>query len=367
MKISTKLTGLIGAAALLSVSLYGLIAYRTYANIQFQRLLNHGLDYQQPLKALGEGIYRHQLAALDAKRKGVSDSEALNRADGLIRSALDQMATANRRVESDGYRLPDLTGLRQAVERILATRPRSDVSMSSIAQAHEAGFIQLRQSFQTAQVTFEILRDTDEDITLVGDLQFELLPSIIAARGALIARIFAFDDARSEGQMSAGVIRGLTENIQKQVGALQELARRHVRDATRIARADPEKRGWEQHVQPATGLQDRVQRFSSAITAVVADGQSASTLVDEDDAALTAFIGAWRALSTNVEEVLSSRLSANTRDFYIQSAAIAAIMVLLFFAMLWIVRSVTKDINTAESTTGRIAEGDLDLTVEGTE
>ena len=367
MKISTKLTGLIGAAALLSVSLYGLIAYRTYSNIQFQHLLNHGLDYQQPLKALGEGIYRHQLAALDAKRKGASDSEALSRADGLIRSALDQMSTANRRVESDGYRLPDLTGLKQAIDRVVATRPRGDTSMSSIAQAHEAAFVQLRQSFQAAQVTFEVLRDTDEDITLLGDLQFELLPSIIAARGALIARAFVFDDARSDGQMNSGVMRGLTEGIQRQVGALQELARRHVRDATRIARADSEKRGWEQHVQPATVLQDRIQRFSSAITAVLVDAQAASTLVEEDEASLTAFLGAWRALSTNVDEVLSARLSANTRAFYVQSTAIAAIMVLLFFAMLWIVRSVTRDINTAEAVTARIAEGELDLTVEGTE
>ena len=367
MKISTKLTGLIGAAALLSVSLYGLIAYRTYSNIQFQHLLNHGLDYQQPLKALGEGIYRHQLAALDAKRKGASDSEALSRADGLIRSALDQMSTANRRVESDGYRLPDLTGLKQAIDRVVATRPRGDTSMSSIAQAHEAAFVQLRQSFQAAQVTFEVLRDTDEDITLLGDLQFELLPSIIAARGALIARAFVFDDARSDGQMNSGVMRGLTEGIQRQVGTLQELARRHVRDATRIARADSEKRGWEQHVQPATVLQDRIQRFSSAITAVLVDAQAASTLVEEDEASLTAFLGAWRALSTNVDEVLSARLSANTRAFYVQSTAIAAIMVLLFFAMLWIVRSVTRDINTAEAVTARIAEGELDLTVEGTE
>ena len=76
MKISLKLSVLIAAAALLAVSLYGLIAYRAWSDIQFQRLLNHGRDYTQPLRSLGDAVYKNQLAALDAKRKGGADRKS---------------------------------------------------------------------------------------------------------------------------------------------------------------------------------------------------------------------------------------------------------------------------------------------------
>jgi len=367
MKISTKLSVLIAAAALLALSLYGLIGYRAYSNIQFQRLLNSGLDYLQPLRALGEGMYKHQLAALAAKRQGGADTDALNRADEALRQALEQLSKVNREIESRGYGVPDLSALRTAIDRLLALRPRPDTSMSVIAQAHEAAFVQLRQAFQKTMVAFQVLQDTEEDITLLGDLQFELLPTVLAARATLISRVFIFDDARAEGSMSAAVLRGLNDGIQRQIGALVEISQRHASDVSRIARADPSKRGWERHVQPASAVLERVQRYPSAIAEVLTSPKPAASLVEEDEASLAAFLGGWRALSINVEEALAARLDANTRDFYLQSVVIGAIMTVLFFAMWWIVRGVTRDINAAETITGRIAEGDLDIDVPGTE
>ena len=90
-------------------------------------------------------------------------------------------------------------------------------------------------------------------------------------------------------------------------------------------------------------------------------------MLQEEEAALAAFDAARRALSVNVDEALAARLSAHTRDFYLQSAAIGAIMVVLFAAMWWIVRGVTRDITATERITGRIAEGDLDLEIPGIE
>ena len=75
----------------------------------------------------------------------------------------------------------------------------------------------------------------------------------------------------------------------------------------------------------------------------------------------------WRNLTIAVDDNLGARLSANARDFYVQSAVLAAIMVALFVAMWWGVRSVTRDINQGEAVTARIAAGELDITVEGTE
>lgn len=367
MKISTKLSVLIAAAALLTLSLYGLIGYRTYSNIQFQRLLNRGLDYLPPLKAVGEGIYKHQLAALEAKRRGATDTEALTRAGEMLRRAFEQLSTVNRQVESNGHSVPDFSALRTAVDRTLALRPRPDTSVSSIGQAHDAAFAQLRQSFRATMVTFQVLQDTEEDVTLLGDLQFELLPTIMAARAGLVSRIFIFDDARAEGSMSASVARGLNDGIQRQIGALDEISRRHASDMSRIARADPSKRGWEQHIQPANAILDRAQRYPGVIAEVLANAKPAASLLEEDEASLAAFLGAWRALSAIVDDALTARLSASTRDFYLQSAVIGGIMVALFFAMWWIVRGVTHDISAAEAITGRIAEGDLDIDIPGTD
>lgn len=108
MKISLKLSVLIAAAALLAVSLYGLIAYRAWSDIQFQRLLNHGRDYTQPLRSLGDAVYKNQLAALDAKRKGGADTDAMRSSGEAMRTALGQLSATSRALEAEGYPTPDL-------------------------------------------------------------------------------------------------------------------------------------------------------------------------------------------------------------------------------------------------------------------
>ena len=368
MKISTKLTALICAAALLTGGLYGLIAYRTNSNLQSQRYLKSDAQYVVPLRALGEGLYRHQLATFEAKSKRISESDALRRSEDLIRSAMDSLTAANRAVEADGRSGPEVSGLRPAIDRVLSLRPRPDLSASAIAQAHEAAFAQLRELFFATENVFNLLGDTEEDFTLLMAAQFEIFPNMVLSRSNLIGRIFVFEDARAESPSSAAPLKVLQDGIQRQIGALEEITRRQVRDVTRIAKDDHSRRNWDRHVAPALALQERSQRFFG----MVAEGLAANVpappgVVVEDEAYLTALLESWRNLTIAVDDNLGARLSANARDFYVQSAVLAAIMVALFVAMWWGVRSVTRDINQGEAVTARIAAGELDITVEGTE
>ena len=366
MKISTKLTGLICAAALLSSGLSGLLAYRNYGGIQEQQRIAAGVAYVEPLRSLGEGLYRHQSAMLAAKVAGAAGTDAVTRSQEQIRTAMDHLATANKSIQATFGREPELSGIKPAIDRILALRQRPDLSISTIVQQHETAFAQFRELSFAAADSLNVLADPDADIILTTIVQHEVYPSLLIGRASLIGRLYVFDWARAEGAVTIAAIRAQLDGIQRQIGTVQEIIGRSSRNLSRAVYADQSRRGWEQHMPVILAFQERNERFARAVVEALADAPSVPTLVGEDEASLVALLESWRGLSRTIDENMSARLSVHLRDLYIQSAALVTTMMVLFASMWWGVRGVSRDINAAEAVTTRIAKGDLDVKVQGT-
>ena len=366
MKISTKLTGLICAAALLSSGLSGLLAYRNYGGIQEQQRIAAGVAYVEPLRSLGEGLYRHQSAMLAAKVAGAAGTDAVTRSQEQIRTAMDHLATANKSIQATFGREPELSGIKPAIDRILALRQRPDLSISTIVQQHETAFAQFRELSFAAADSLNVLADPDADIILTTIVQHEVYPSLLIGRASLIGRLYVFDWARAEGAVTIAAIRAQLDGIQRQIGTVQEIIGRSSRNLSRAVYADQSRRGLEQHMPVILAFQERNERFARAVVEALADAPSVPTLVGEDEASLVALLESWRGLSRTIDENMSARLSVHLRDLYIQSAALVTTMMVLFASMWWGVRGVSRDINAAEAVTTRIAKGDLDVKVQGT-
>ena len=110
---------------------------------------------------------------------------------------------------------------------------------------------------------------------------------------------------------------------------------------------------------------EREQKFLAAIDDSVLNPNAAPVLAGADEALLAALVNTWSGISATSASGLTARLGALEFSFYWHSAAIAVSMIVLFVAMLWGVRSVSRDINVAENVTARIAEGDLDVEIPG--
>jgi len=367
MKISRKLTGLIAIAAVMSSSLFGLIAYRDYTAIRNEQKVAAAEKYIGPLRKLGEGLYRHQLALLVAQAANAPIDESFTHSKTQIRAAIDQLEAANRDLRINFGRETELSGIKPPVERILSLNPRPDLAMPAIVEQHQAAFVQLREFFYAAMHSFDVLTDPEEDIILTMIAQFEVFPGLLIGRANLIGRIYLFDLAREGDAVSIADRRSHLDAIQRQIGALQELIGRSSRTIRRAGHADLAGRGWDQHMPATLALLERNGRFAQSVSEAVVNERAGPTLIADDADFLDALLASWYSLSNTIEAAIKKRLSGHIRDLYIQSAVVAGLMIILFAPIWWTVRSVTRDINAAEAMTTRIAAGDLDLTVEGQE
>jgi methyl-accepting chemotaxis protein len=354
-------------AALLSSGLFGILIYRSNESIQDERRVLAAATYVEPLRNLGEGLYRHQVATIAAKLTGTAGGDALARSEAQIRAALDSLAALNRIMQASYGREPDLSGVKSAIDPILSLRQRPEANLETIAELYGKVFVPLRELFFAAGDAFSILSEPDEDLVLTIITQFEVFPSLLIGRAEFMARLHTVDLLRAEGKVAIAVVRRELDGLQRQIGTTQEIVRRATRNLDRAVRADRQRRGWDHLVPAFRGLQEGNDRFARSVVEALADSPSAPAVVAEDEAYLAALIDAWRRLSQTIIQSMSARLSEHLFDFYARSSIIAAVMAALFVSMWWGIRGVSRDINAAETVTTRIAEGELDVKVEGTD
>jgi methyl-accepting chemotaxis protein len=366
MKISTKLTGLICAAGALSAGLFGLLSYNSFESIQFQRDIVAGQTFVAPLRDLGVALYRHEVAQLRGiSTRAAPGNEAVVRSEEQIKAAVDRLTAIHRDMKAKRGYEAETSGLKPAIERVLGLRESRDFSIANVTEAHEAALAQLlEQSVQIATV-FHNIEDPNADLVLSQIAEFEIFHGILIARANMMGRIFQIDDARKGGMSSGFVIRGQMDQLGQQMGIVREHLQSLQRAMNRSAQSDADGRGWAPFVQRVATLIEREHKFLAAIDDGVLNPNAAPVLAGADEALLAVLVDTWASISATSSAGLATRLGALEFAFYWHSAAIAVAMLVLFVAMLWGVRSVSRDINTAESVTTRIAEGDLDIEIPG--
>jgi methyl-accepting chemotaxis protein len=368
MKISTKLNGLIVVASLLSAGLFGYLTYNAHAGLDSEQRVTAGSTYAGPMRDLGEAIYRHKLNML--KNVGVAspDNDGLTRAKDAIRAVLARIDALDTRTLAKFGAAPAAPGLKPAIERILALRHGPTQNSAAIIEAHEATFAQYRELTFSAADTFDMLSDPDTDFVLIFLNQVEVYPNIMMSRAYLIGRSFVFDETASGRFAHTETLQIQINRLIEQQGVILENIRRLTRNVARAANVHNNARDWSNRVPIAAALAERSQRLESGYLAALNKSPSpvGSVMVGEEEMYLAALLDGWRSLTTQVDRGLADRLETNTRTFYLQSGFLAASLLVLFGAMGWGVRGVSRDIDATNALTTRIAQGELDVTVPGT-
>ncbi|MCA3260592.1 MAG: hypothetical protein ING44_01515 [Telmatospirillum sp.] len=368
MKIATKLTGLILAAATVSTVLFGVLTWQSHQALDDERRILAGLAYSSPMREMGEAVYRHKLNML--KNSGVAnpDNEGLARAKDAVRTALDRLEALDRSSRIAFGIAPESPGFRPAVERILALRHGPSQTAANIIEFHEATFAQYRELAFSAADAFNILGDPDVDFVLTFTNQFEVYPNVMMARAYLIGRAYVFDETL-DGRAGTNPedLQVQLDRLVEQQGVIAENLRRLVRNIARATRSEAAGRSWRARIPVVAALQERGQRLEAAYLAAMRSPPVGAAMVAEEEAFQIALSEAWRNLGTLIDANLNIRYAQNTRAFYLNTALMALSLIVLFGAMGWVVRGVSRDIVATNALTMRIAEGDLGVTVAGTE
>ncbi len=367
MKIATKLAALIVAAAAVSTALFGILTWQSHSGLEDERRVIAGLAYSVPLREMGEAVYRHKLNLL--KNSGVAnpDNDGLARAKDAVRSALDRLDALDRSSRLSMGVAPDAPGFRPAVERMLALRHGPSQNAANVIEFHEAVFAQYRELTFSAADVFNFLGDAEVDFVLTFINQFDVYPGVMMARAYLIGRAFVFDETL-DGRAGTNPedLQAQLDRLVEQQGVIAENLRRLVRNTARATRIEAADRSWRVRVPVVAALQERGQRLETAYLAAMRSPPVGASMVAEEEAFQAALSEAWRNLGTLIETNLNARYAQNARAFYLHTALLGLSLIVLFGAMGWIVRGVSRDIEATNALTMRIAEGDLDVTVPGT-
>ncbi len=369
MKISTKLSGLIVVASLLSAGLFGYLTYLAHVGLNAEERVIAGSTYAGPMRDLGEAIYRHKLNML--KNVGVAspDNDGLARAKEAIRAVLTRIDALDARTQAKFGTAPAAPGLRPAIERILALRHGPTQNSANVIEFHEATFAQYRELTFSAADTFEILGDPEVDFVLIFQNQIEIYPNILMSRAYLAGRSFVFDETASGRFAHTETLQIQINRLIEQQGVIAENMRRLMRNVGRAEKAQGNGRDWTNRAPIAAALAERSQRLENGYIAALNKSPSpvGSVMVGEEEMYLATLLEGWRALTTQVDRALADRMAANTRTFYLQTGLLAISLLVLFGAMSLGVRGVSRDIEATNALTMRIAKGELDVVVPGTD
>lgn len=368
MKISTKLTALICAGGLLSGGLFGLLTWNSFDSIQFQRNIVAGQTFVAPLRDLGAALYRHEVAQLrGVSTRAPAANEAVVRAEEQIKVSMERLRGAHQEMKAKRGLDAEIPSLKPAVDRVLALRESRDLSVAAVAEAHEASLAQLLDQSVQISTIFHNIEDPNADLVLSQIAEFEIFVGILIGRANMMGRIFQIDEARKGGMSSGFVMRGQVDQLGQQIGVVREYLQSLARAMKRSAQSEIDGRSWQPHVAKVAALIEREHKFFAAIDDAVLNPNAAPVLAGADEALLAGLLETWAGISATSADGLAARLAALEFNFYWHSAAIVVSMIALLVAMLLGIRSVSRDINVAEGVTTRIAEGDLEIDIPGTE
>lgn len=365
MRISAKLTALIVASTLVTGALLAWTTYESYVELRDARRFALAGGEIEPIRELGNALYRHKMTLLKGTATGNTDRATLARAKEAIGKAMADLDASHRRLRAEFGIAPAIPGLKPAVDRVIALQPGPELTAAGVLQVQEAAFGEfLALAFISADA-YNVLGDPDTDFVLMAMNQFEIFPNLLRGRAYLMGRVFLFDETLGGRNVTASSLQQQLEGLEQQRGATKEIMRRQLRNAQRAVALEPGGRDWAQRIAPIQALIARAERYDEALGAALRNPPAAMNVVAEDEANMDALIEAWTQLSRLISRNLDARLEADVRKFWFFTGLTVLATLILLVAMLRGVRGVTRDIAAAQSTTERIAQGELDVTVQG--
>ena len=367
MRISTKLSGLIVLSAVVTSALFGAVTWKNYEELNsYKRIAVAGTEIL-PIRSLGASLYRHKAVLLRAAAGGPADADGLAQAKDRLRKAMDEIESSRQRLLQEFGVAGNVPALAPAVDRVLALRITPELTAEAILEVHEAAFVQFGAlSFASADA-FNTFGDPDTDVLLMLTNQFDVFPSLLRGYAYLMGRLFLFDETLAGKNVTAQTLQGQLDVLQRQAGVNQETMARQMRNIQRAILFDKNDRGWGTRLPDTRTLHQRLERTDKAIETALSSPPGALQIGGEFDAALDGILESWSMLSGLLDVVLNKRLKQAEWSFWWMSAATAVPAILIMLAMLLGVLRVSRDIGVAEKSTSRIASGELDDPVEGTE
>lgn len=367
MRISTKLSGLIVLSAIVTSALFGAVTWKNYETLySYRRIAVAGTEIL-PIRALGASLYRHKAVLLRTALGGPADADGLAQAKDRLRKAMEEIEASRQRLLRDFGAAGNVPALAPAIERVLALRISPELTAEMILEVHEAAFTQFGAlSFASADA-FNTFGDPDTDVLLMLTNQFDVFPALLRGYAYLMGRLFLFDETLAGKNVTAQTLQAQLDVLQRQAGVNQETMARQLRNIQRAILFDKNDRGWGTRMPDVRRLHQRLERTDRAIETALASPPGALQTGGDFDAALDSILESWSALSGLLDVVLNKRLQQATLHFWWMSAATAVPAILIMLAMLLGVLRVSRDIGVAEKSTSRIAAGELDDPVMGTD
>ncbi len=368
MRISTKLSGLIILSAIVTTALFGALTWQSYEDLRYvQRVSAAGTEIL-PIRALGASLYRHKEEMLKSTANGgKADADQLAQSKDRIGKALAEVEATRKRMREEFGMAVDVPALRPTVEQVLALRPSPELTAAQVLELQEAAFGQFMALAYASADAFNILGDTETDVVLMLINQFDVLPGMLRGYAYLMGRLFLFDETLAGKSVTAEGLQEQLQTLQQQIGVNQETMARQLRNIQRAISFDKTDRGWGQRLPDARRLHQRLERTERAMMAALANPPGAVQAVGDFDQALDAILESWSTLSGLLDVTLDKRLKKTTQQFWMMIGVTAVPALLIMLAMLLGVLRVSRDIGVAEKTTSRIASGELDDPVAGTE
>lgn len=368
MRIATKLTALIVASTVVAAGLFGWNMYRAYGDLREARRIALAANEIEPIRELGEALYRHKMVLLRGVATGATDREALAKWKAAIGKAVADLGESHRRLREEFGYSPDVTGLRPAIDRVIALQPSPELTVAGVLQVQEAAFGYFQSLAFGSADAFNVLGDPEVDFVLIMSNQFDVFPNLLRGRAFLMGRVFLFDETLGGRSVGAASLHQQIEGLEQQKGVTAEILRRQMRNAQRAGAFDKRTgRNWTDRVPAVQALIDRSERFNASLATALRSPPTAMAVVAEDEEIMDRLVESWRNLSTLIATAQNARLAEQTRQFWIVAVLTSLAVLALFAAMVRSVRGVSRDIEAAQATTARIASGELDRPAPGTD
>ncbi|MFY7779551.1 MAG: hypothetical protein ACOVQI_00360, partial [Tagaea sp.] len=210
MRIATKLTALIVASTVVAAGLFGWNMYRAYGDLREARRIALAANEIEPIRELGEALYRHKMVLLRGVATGSTDREALAKWKAAIGKAVADLGESHRRLREEFGYSPDVTGLRPAIDRVIALQPSPEVTVAGVLQVQEAAFGYFQSLAFGSADAFNVLGDPEVDFVLMMSNQFEVFPNLLRGRAFLMGRVFLFDETLGPRSVGAASLHECT-------------------------------------------------------------------------------------------------------------------------------------------------------------
>ena len=370
MKISGKLLALQFSAILAIGILFAFDLRNNLADVRQQENTKQGVAAGAVIHEIAEAFIHHELLFLKGLAGGSFDKEQLSRVKNRIRDAVlrveDIEKFAPNANETSRSAFEDF---RSAWRRLIDLQPEPSLSIEAVSESHDRAGSELAWSASRIAAVFEVLGDSESDVVLASMNVLEVYPKAVVARAKALNQVVEFHTSRNMKDATPEDVQKRFTEIIKSMGSIEELGRLQVRNVSRATKSNS-ARGWQQRAkESATNLEAQISYhdFVNDALAVATTAPLLPLVIERGGVEMQRSADALRSLLVMVERILDERLERTKASIAVKTAALLILVVVTFVLMVYVARGVSRSIASAAQITGKVAGGEFDLEVEGTD